>query len=45
MKKLELLIPKRVYDELERIEKEKGIRKEDIVLKVLLHVLETYKRG
>jgi len=45
MKKLEILIPKKVYNELERIEREKGIRKEDIVLKAIINVLESYRRG
>jgi len=42
LKELKILIPERLYNMLERIEKEQKIRKEDIVLRTLIKVVETY---
>lgn len=42
MRELKILIPEKLYNMLEKIEKEYGIRKEDIVLRTLIKTVETY---
>lgn len=38
--KIEVLVPRRIYDALERAEAEMGVKKEDIVARAILKVLE-----
>jgi len=42
MKEIRIVVPDRVWELLEKIEKEQKIRKEDIVLRAIIRVLETY---
>jgi len=39
---MKILIPRRVYDKLEAIEGKVGIRKEDLVLKALVDLINKY---
>lgn len=45
MKELRILIPEKLYEKLDKIEKEIGIRKEDIFLRTLIKIVETYLGG
>lgn len=40
IKELRLMVPKRVYDKLEDLEKRLNVRKEDIILRALVKVIE-----
>jgi len=42
-RRLEILIPAKLYEELEVIEKKSGIRKEDILMRALIKVIEEFK--
>jgi len=39
---MRVLIPKKVADKLEKIEQKLNIRKEDLILRALLEVIERY---
>ncbi len=40
VKEIRLLVPRKIYDKLEEIEKRLGVSKEDIVLRAIMKVLE-----
>jgi len=40
LRKLEIFIPKKLYDELEAVERKTGVRKEDILMRALIKVIE-----
>ena len=44
-KKLEVIIPARIWERLDKIEKELGIRKEDILMRALVKVIEEFEGG
>jgi len=39
---LEIIIPARIWEKMERIEKRTGIRKEDLLMRSLVKVLEEF---
>jgi len=41
-RKLEIIIPARVWERLEKIEKKTGIRKEDLLMRALIKVIEEF---
>jgi hypothetical protein len=45
IRKLEIVVPQKIWDTLEKIEHEQGIRKEDILMRALVKVLEEFKTG
>lgn len=40
VKEIKLLVPKKIYDKLEELEKRLGVSKEDIVLRAIMKVIE-----
>ena len=42
MKEIRIYVPEKVWNLLEKIEKEHKVRKEDIILKAIIRVLEGY---
>jgi len=42
MKKLELYIPAKLYDDLEKAEKKSGVKKEDLISRALIKVIEEF---
>jgi len=44
-KRLEVIIPVTIWDRLDKIEKVKGIRKEDILMRALIKVIEEFEEG
>lgn len=45
LKKMEIMIPETIYLRLEKIEQKKGIRKEDILMRTLVKVIEEFEAG
>ncbi|MEM2446216.1 MAG: hypothetical protein QW734_06125 [Candidatus Bathyarchaeia archaeon] len=43
VKRLEVVVPARVWERLEELEKRKGIRKEDILMRAVVKVLEEFE--
>jgi len=41
-RKLELYVPVRIFEMLDRIEKNKGIKKEDLIMRSIVKVLEEF---
>jgi len=41
-RKLEIIIPAKLWDRLERIEKKAGVRKEDLLMRALVKVIEEF---
>jgi len=41
--RLELVIPPRIWERLVRIERKAGIRKEDLVMRALVRVIEEFE--
>jgi len=41
--RLEIVIPSRIWERLEKIEKKAGIRKEDILMRALIKVIEEFE--
>ncbi|MGB9693793.1 MAG: hypothetical protein ACPLYF_03020 [Fervidobacterium sp.] len=44
-KRLEIIIPVTIWDRLEKIEQKEGIRKEDIIMRTLVKVIEEFEEG
>jgi len=42
-RKLEIVVPSRIWELLDQIEKRKGIRKEDILMRDVVQVIEEFK--
>ena len=42
LREVRILVPDKLYNLLEKIEKEHGIRKEDLILRVLIRTVESY---
>lgn len=42
MKKIELFIPTKLYYDLEKAEKKSGIKKEDLISRALIKVIEEF---
>ena len=40
MVEIKILVPKKIYDKLEELEKRKGVSKEDIILRALERIIE-----
>jgi hypothetical protein len=41
-RKLEIIIPPKIWEQLENIERKKGIRKEDILMRAVVKVIEEF---
>jgi len=41
-RKLEIIVPSRIWDKLERCEQKSGIKKEDLLMRSLIKVLEEF---
>lgn len=44
-RRLEIIIPARIWEKLEKIEKIRGIRKEDIIMRAVVKVIEEFLGG
>ena len=42
-RKLEIVIPSRIWERLEKIEKKAGVRKEDILMRAVIKVIEEFE--
>jgi len=42
-KKLEIVVPIRVWEKLEKIEKKQGLRKEDLLMRAIIKVIEEFE--
>jgi hypothetical protein len=41
--KLEVIIPSRIWEQLEKIEQKAGIRKEDVLMRAVIKVIEEFQ--
>jgi len=41
-RKLEIVVPSRIWDKLERCEQKSGIKKEDLLMRSLVKILEEF---
>lgn len=44
-KRLDIIIPASVWEKLEKIEKVRSIRKEDLIMRALVKVIEEFESG
>jgi len=42
-RKLEIIVPSRIWEKLDEIEKKKGIAKEDILMRAVVKVIEEFE--
>lgn len=42
-RKLEIIVPSRIWEKLDEIEKKKGITKEDILMRAVVKVIEEFE--
>lgn len=45
VRRLEVVVPGRIWEMLEEIERAQGIRKEDILMRALVKVIEEFRGG
>ena len=44
-KAIQIIIPVTIWDKFQEIEKKKGIRKEDIIMRAVVKVIEEFEEG
>lgn len=42
-RKLEVIIPSKIWEKMDKIEKKQGIRKEDLLMRALIKVIEEFE--
>jgi len=42
-RKLEVIIPNKIWEKLDKVEKKQGIKKEDLLMRALIKVIEEFE--